>query len=63
MQTRGERECLLVAQLRGEVTDTTALVLATVLLNKAKARKTFAALQVNGRFAFHIGVSRALLTR
>ena len=56
LRTRGERESLLVAQLRRQVTDTTALVLATMLLNKAKARGTCAALQVNGLFAFHIGV-------
>ena len=43
--------------------DTTALVLATVLLNKAKARGTCAALQVNGLFAFHIGVLCSLLNR
>ena len=38
MQTRGERESLLAAQLRREATDTTALALANALLDKAKPR-------------------------
>jgi hypothetical protein len=63
MQTRGERESLLVARLRREATDTTALALANALLDKAKPRGTCPVLRVNGRFALRIGVSRSLLNR
>jgi hypothetical protein len=38
MQTRGERESLVVAQLRREATDKTTLALANALLDKAKPR-------------------------
>lgn len=63
MQTRGERESLLVVQLRREATDTIALALANALLDKAKPRGTCAVLRVNGRFALRVGVLRFLLNR